>query len=409
MCKGVNEKRVASNAGSRRRRLWELAHDCHCPVIGVCLPIQTLRKLLARVISSKVQLNDYDTHVGTVALCTQRSPISELLQDELDRRFALTIARFRQAKTIAALQSLWSDAVKEGDVAGAFWASLTHPCCDDALHESICRDIHMIQHQAGACTRADLARYTELQKRCDTQQEELERLQARHNRVVVEKTTELSRLSTVLMKTQASLVGKDTMIGALRQQLVELRADMPDLESRIRLKEKNTELAQRQQLLRAENEQLKQQIAALRLQRDDQVRPEAPEPKQASAIEPALTSMNLEAKTVLCVGGRTGSIMHYRKLIEDIGGRFAHHDGGLEDNANLLDANLAAADLVICQTGCIGHNAYWRVKEHCKRTGKQCVFVENPSASGLARGLRHISIKVKTNSRFANETIDATE
>jgi hypothetical protein len=48
---------------------------------------------------------------------------------------------------------------------------------------------------------------------------------------------------------------------------------------------------------------------------------------------------------------------------------------------------LAAADLVICQTGCISHDAYWRVKDHCKRTGKRCVFVENPSRSGLQRAL----------------------
>jgi len=30
------------------------------------------------------------------------------------------------------------------------------------------------------------------------------------------------------------------------------------------------------------------------------------------------------------------------------------------------------------------------VKEYCKRTGKRCVFVDNPSVSGLARGLREI-------------------
>ncbi len=63
----------------------------------------------------------------------------------------------------------------------------------------------------------------------------------------------------------------------------------------------------------------------------------------------------------------------------------AHHDGGLEDRHSVLDASLAAADLVICQTGCISHNAYWKVKDFCKRTGKRCVFVENPSTSSLAR------------------------
>jgi hypothetical protein len=48
---------------------------------------------------------------------------------------------------------------------------------------------------------------------------------------------------------------------------------------------------------------------------------------------------------------------------------------------------LDSADLVICQTGCISHDAYWRVKDHCKRTGKRCVFVEKPSRAGLQRAL----------------------
>ena len=52
-----------------------------------------------------------------------------------------------------------------------------------------------------------------------------------------------------------------------------------------------------------------------------------------------------------------------------------------------IQASLAAADLVICQTGCISHNAYWRVKDFCKRTGKRCVFVNNPSASSLSKSL----------------------
>jgi hypothetical protein len=45
-----------------------------------------------------------------------------------------------------------------------------------------------------------------------------------------------------------------------------------------------------------------------------------------------------------------------------------------------LEASLVAADLVICQTGCLSHGAYWRVQDHCRRTGKTCVLVEQPDA-----------------------------
>ncbi|MFY9511724.1 MAG: DUF2325 domain-containing protein, partial [Rubrivivax sp.] len=96
---------------------------------------------------------------------------------------------------------------------------------------------------------------------------------------------------------------------------------------------------------------------------------------------------DLHDRAVLCVGGRPASVPVYRQLIEGTGGRFLHHDGGSEDNPARLDATLAAADLVICQTGCISHDAYWRVKDHCKRTGKRCVFVDSPSGAGLKRAL----------------------
>ena len=98
--------------------------------------------------------------------------------------------------------------------------------------------------------------------------------------------------------------------------------------------------------------------------------------------------VRLVNRSVLCVGGRNGAVPGYRNLVERAGGQFAHHDGGLEDSSSLLDASLAAADLVICQTGCISHADYWRVKDHCKRTGKRCVFIDNPSVSSLARGLQ---------------------
>lgn len=45
-----------------------------------------------------------------------------------------------------------------------------------------------------------------------------------------------------------------------------------------------------------------------------------------------------------------------------------------------LEASLRAADLVICQTGCLSHGAFWRVQDHCKRAGKACVMVERPEA-----------------------------
>lgn len=48
---------------------------------------------------------------------------------------------------------------------------------------------------------------------------------------------------------------------------------------------------------------------------------------------------------------------------------------GLDEE--LLARSVAEADLVICQTGCLSHDAYWRVQGHCRRLGKPCLLVHD--------------------------------
>lgn len=52
-------------------------------------------------------------------------------------------------------------------------------------------------------------------------------------------------------------------------------------------------------------------------------------------------------------------------------------------NLALLEASMVAADLVICQTGCLSHGAYWRDHEQCRRTGKPCVLPDAPATTHL--------------------------
>ncbi|MDP9898321.1 DUF2325 domain-containing protein [Variovorax ginsengisoli] len=93
---------------------------------------------------------------------------------------------------------------------------------------------------------------------------------------------------------------------------------------------------------------------------------------------PSAPLPDLRVKAVLCVGRADEASALARQLVEISGGSYLHHDGrdepGLE--AADLEASLRAADLVICQTGCVSHGAYWRVQDHCKRTGKPCVLVD---------------------------------
>jgi hypothetical protein len=408
----ANEKPIIS---SRRRRIWDLSRDTHCPVVGVCIPLTVLRRLIGKALGGIAQADDYEIHVGAIAECSYRNRVSEMLQEDLDQRYALTIKRFRAAKTVDALTQLWLEAIYQGDVAGAFWASLTHPLCDGGLQEGLCRDMHMLQHQAGATVRADIVRFNAVLEENAILGREMARQQERHTRFVQEKTQEIDQLQQSVVQLRADSMGKESVIAYLSADLQALKNAVPEFDSRQRLQQKVEQMALRQTELEQQLRDVKQKLAEAKRSSKETIdsssdhcqdleqernlvatletrqashQNKVPEHKRHRTIP---ITLQLQQKNVLCVGGRSGNVASYRDLIERIGGRFAHHDGGMEDNQSLLDSSLAAADLVICQTGCISHNAYWRVKEFCKRTGKRCVFVENPSVSSFARGLEQVS------------------
>jgi hypothetical protein len=378
-------------SGSRRRRLWDLDHACHCPLVGVSLPMDTLRRLVNKALGGSAVVNDYEVHAGAVSECARRCKLSELMQAELDTRYAREILAFKTAKSALAVAELWIAALKAGDVAGAFWAAMSHPRCDMPLQEALCRDLHMFQHQAGAGVRLEIARFNALADENAVLVRELGKVQERITRAMAEKTAEIDRLQVQLVQARADAIAKDSHLGFVTQDLDTLRATVPQLEERQRLQQRLEQTVQRHDALEAQNADLRRKLvqaerAAPAVERSDS----APlgETNKPVVLQPVV--IQLHEKVVLCVGGRSGNVANYRDVVERVGGRFTHHDGGLEDSATVLDANLAAADLVICQTGCISHNAYWRVKDFCKRTGKRCVFVENPSTSSLERGLAQI-------------------
>lgn len=174
---------------------------------------------------------------------------------------------------------------------------------------------------------------------------ELAAAQKRSTRIAHEQAQRIAALETTLVRLRGDLIRSETDKARLQEQLVRIEAAAP-----------GTTL-----------------------------------PAMPGTAPSTKDSQVLSNQTVLCVGGRTAAVPLYRYVVERTGGRFLHHDGGEHHCIGKLDTTLAAADLVICQTGCISHDAYWRVKEHCKRTGKRCAFVETPSKAALQKALNGLS------------------
>ena len=62
----------------------------------------------------------------------------------------------------------------------------------------------------------------------------------------------------------------------------------------------------------------------------------AEQPTKELLDEPG-TTPNLGGRAIAYVGCRRSLVQHYRSLVEQLNGRFIHHDGGVEDNRSALE------------------------------------------------------------------------
>jgi hypothetical protein len=248
----------------------------------------------------------------------------------------------------------------------------------------------MLQHQVGIACRVDQARFDELLQENAILGRHLASAQERCAQLTSAQAARLEAVDTALMRARADLLARDTQIAQLREQLQAMQSASPDLPARLSLTRDKRDLIEQNQSLRRQLHH-SQQEALQHKARADAMAEQLQTPHTVVLPTSEAPSPTLGNRAVLCVGGRAAIVPVYRRLIEHTGGRFLHHDGGEEDNPAQLDATLAAADLVICQTGCVSHNAYWRVKDHCKRTGKRCVFLDTPSRSALSKALGEVA------------------
>jgi len=360
--------RIAGNSaqGSQRRRLWQLPTQAHELLLALSFTTETLRREVARTMGRLhkgrclLRGRDADVLYSAVHALATRNPLSEAMHKQLDAKHAPALRNVTAVKDETALRATWACALAEDSppagVPAVLWAVLTH-----ALGETVQSDL-LYEARAWAFAHA--------------------------------------RRSVVLTMAQQQTAAKDQ----------QTRRHAEDLQSRLTAQHRRSAAMLRQAQL--EIARLQGEVARLQLGAQATVAPapvhrrvERPEDgPRARASDPAPDRMSVEAtapapaampsaqlavagQRVLCVGGIQHAVARYRGRIEKLGGRFEHHDGGIEDSAHSLDARLGRADVVICQAGCINHEAYHRVKRHCDRTGTPCVYLDRPSLSRLDRAL----------------------
>jgi Uncharacterized protein conserved in bacteria (DUF2325) len=196
---------AVEDAGNhRRRKLWEIEFEHHCIVIGTCISLPELRKLARQAeIAEWNTATDYELHRIAVSAARERTALSTLMHKELERKFPHVVRRFAGGKSDDEIRAEWKSAFARGEVTGPLWALMTHPMASAQTLSTASEELHMLSHQVGAASRADLKRLAELDQ---------------ENRMLRD------QLARYTSKTAAQLAEKDALIGSLEARAAEATA-----------------------------------------------------------------------------------------------------------------------------------------------------------------------------------------
>ncbi len=363
---------VAADAASAkgRRRLWQLSTQAHELLLGTSFTPDALRREAARVLGRMhhgvclIKGRDVDVLYSLVHDMVTRNPVSEAFDKRLNQAHALAVRRMASLRDAGALQGAWRQSLASDAMPAALWSLVTHPW-GAALEASALYDARgwVFEHcrrgvavtraraQADEALQETRTQVDELRARLATQQQ-----QARSELAAVR--AEQARLVGALARSQESLAVAQRSAAAARPAPHDRAVNLPIWPPALDVV-------------------LAAPTSASPPVLDD----------TACRTEPASQPIVVQGRRVLCVGGIQHAVARYRSRIERLGGHFEHHDGGLEDGVQALDGRLSRAEIVICQAGCINHEAYQRVKRHCQRTGTTCVYLDRPSLSRLDRAL----------------------
>jgi hypothetical protein len=212
--------------------------------------------------------------------------------------------------------------------------------------------------------------FERLQKEYIVLMMEYGRTQGRVSQIIDEQAATIRRLEAEVVTLRAAVIARDSALAWARDDYATLEEATPGLARRV-------DMARQIEMLQT-------RIGALMRERNEWLA-STPLRPSVSLPEDVLATTDFHAKAVLCVGRDDTTATLTQHAIEKAGGRFLRHDGM---DGGALETTLSDADLVICQTGCVSHGTYWRVKDHCTRTGKQCVLVEHPNALARVRASR---------------------
>jgi hypothetical protein len=390
----------------RRARLWEIDSQWHCTIIGTCLSLGELKGVGSRlgVQMRSAKPTAYEIHTGMIHLASRERLVGKALTKLLDRKHAAAVNRAKPLEGEEALAALWEDSLARGEVASACWAAMSHPDATDTLRSRIFGDVHMLSHQVGAAARADLKSIHQLEREKAELEAKVARQQERLKTEIGRRNTEIRDLRQLLDQ-EASESRRLAHAASAAREMEHLQRELGELRHLLEVETAFRQVAEDEaRRLQAQARDRDQEAERLdRELRDMQGELAASEARLAETLSsPTVTAdglgecgedcarLDLCGRCILFVGGRNQHLPHFRRLVEEAGGTFAHHDGGFEESMGRLHSLFGRADAVLFPVDSVSHGAHDEVKRLCRRWEKPFVPVRRSGLGAFIRALNTV-------------------
>ena len=386
-----------------RTRLWQLDHNYHCAVIGTCLRLSEVKKLLSSLQIECSKMNAYEIHITMVTMISHCDFRSKKVQSYLDKKFSIALKKVKKMDE-QALKDEWRRVINTGDLVGTFWALMSHPLVDTQMKRDFYGDIHMLSHLSGASNRVDLKRLNRFEKEHASLSNDMRKEQIKNHQLkgdalhLKHKVDALQEAETVLFEKLRAVEKRNGVLQQSQQvkdqQLLTLQLEK--LKSKLVAQDNGIKKQHGVMVL------LKNAVADLKQQRQSDGKKIVLYEEEADYLQNLLSQekqredcafkkQNLCGQCVLYVGGKKNLIPYYRDLIEEQAGTFIHHDGGEEKSTQDLSQSLARADIVMFPSDCISHDAYWKIKRICKKQQKPFKYLSSPGLCSLSNALNKMN------------------
>ena len=168
---GASSLECTAPVGARttqRLRVWEIAAMFHCSLLGTCLPLSERSDIARRArCGLPPRASAYEVHTCFVKSLASCNSLSKLVDKALERRHeGAPCGPFGAPATSRSSRARWKEMMEGGNVAGAYWAVMSHPLSTEALQWRPFGDVHMLSHLLGSSRRSDLCRLHKLEVAC---------------------------------------------------------------------------------------------------------------------------------------------------------------------------------------------------------------------------------------------------